>query len=69
MERKESPLDDTTSSTNSGRDVAPDQSSEKAEAATTVPWYRSTLFNIFLVGVISLTQSGLWAALNSELWY
>ena len=29
-------------------------------------WYRSTLFNIILLGTISLTQAGLWAALNSK---
>jgi hypothetical protein len=66
MERKATPLDDIASSIASGHDVAPHRISEKAEEATTVHWYRSTLFNIFLVGVISLTQSGLWAALNSE---
>jgi hypothetical protein len=29
-------------------------------------WYRGTLFNVFLVGLISFSQPGLWAALNSE---
>ncbi|ETN43936.1 uncharacterized protein HMPREF1541_11067 [Cyphellophora europaea CBS 101466] len=28
-------------------------------------WYHSTLFNIILVGAISFTQPGIWAALNS----
>lgn len=31
-------------------------------------WYRSPLFNVFLVGMISFTQPGIWNALNSELY-
>ncbi len=27
--------------------------------------YRSTLFNVILIGLISLTQPGIWSALNS----
>jgi hypothetical protein len=66
MEHKRAPLRDAPSSIDSGQDVKPDQSSENAEIVAVACWYRSTLFNIFLVGVISLTQAGLWAALNSE---
>lgn len=29
-------------------------------------WYRSPLFNIVVVGLISFTQPGIWNALNSE---
>ncbi|KAI3533316.1 hypothetical protein CSPX01_12853 [Colletotrichum filicis] len=28
-------------------------------------WYRSPLFNVILVGLISFTQPGIWNALNS----
>lgn len=28
--------------------------------------YRSTLFNVIIVGLISFTQPGIWNALNSE---
>lgn len=28
-------------------------------------WYRTPLFNVFLVGLISFTQPGIWNALNS----
>jgi hypothetical protein len=28
--------------------------------------YRSTLFNVFIAGMISFTQPGIWNALNSE---
>lgn len=30
-----------------------------------VRWYRSPLFNVILVGLISFTQPGIWNALNS----
>lgn len=29
-------------------------------------WYRSPLFNIIIVGLISFTQPGIWNALNSR---
>ena len=29
-------------------------------------WYRSPLFNVIIVGLISFTQPGIWNALNSE---
>lgn len=29
-------------------------------------WYRSPLFNVILVGLISFTQPGIWNALNSR---
>lgn len=29
-------------------------------------WYRSPLFNVIVVGLISFTQPGIWNALNSE---
>lgn len=29
-------------------------------------WYRSPLFNVILVGLISFTQPGIWNALNSK---
>jgi hypothetical protein len=28
-------------------------------------WYRSPLFNVIIVGLISFTQPGIWNALNS----
>lgn len=28
-------------------------------------WYRSPLFNVIVVGLISFTQPGIWNALNS----
>ncbi len=28
-------------------------------------WYRSPLFNVILIGLISFTQMGIWNALNS----
>lgn len=28
-------------------------------------WYRTPLFNVILVGLISFTQPGIWNALNS----
>jgi hypothetical protein len=28
-------------------------------------WYRSPLFNVIIVGLISFTQSGIWNALNN----
>lgn len=28
-------------------------------------WYRSALFNVIIVGLISFTQPGIWNALNS----
>lgn len=31
-----------------------------------VRWYRSTLFNVIIVGLISFTQPGIWNALNSK---
>jgi hypothetical protein len=32
-------------------------------------WYRSPLFNVIIVGLISFTQPGIWNALNSNrLW-
>jgi hypothetical protein len=30
-------------------------------------WYRSPLFNVIVVGLISFTQPGIWNALNSKL--
>jgi hypothetical protein len=30
-------------------------------------WYRSPLFNVIIVGLISFTQPGIWNALNSKL--
>jgi len=30
-----------------------------------IRWYRSPLFNVFIVGLISFTQPGIWNALNS----
>jgi hypothetical protein len=30
-------------------------------------WYRSALFNVIIVGLISFTQPGIWNALNSRL--
>jgi hypothetical protein len=30
-------------------------------------WYRSPLFNVIIVGLISFTQPGIWNALNSML--
>lgn len=30
-------------------------------------WFRSPLFNVILVGMISFTQPGIWNALNSML--
>lgn len=30
-------------------------------------WYRSPLFNVIVVGLISFTQPGIWNALNSML--
>ena len=32
-------------------------------------WYRSTLFNVIIVGLISFTQPGIWNALNSTAWF
>jgi hypothetical protein len=36
-------------------------------------WFRSPLFNVIVVGMISFTQPGIWNALNSMLqhisWY
>lgn len=29
-------------------------------------WYRSPLFNVIIVGLISFTQPGIWNALNSR---
>jgi len=29
-------------------------------------WYRSPLFNVIIVGLISFTQPGIWNALNSS---
>jgi hypothetical protein len=29
-------------------------------------WYRSPLFNVIIVGLISFTQPGIWNALNSK---
>ena len=29
-------------------------------------WYRSPLFNVIVVGLISFTQPGIWNALNSK---
>jgi hypothetical protein len=29
-------------------------------------WYRSALFNVIIVGLISFTQPGIWNALNSK---
>jgi hypothetical protein len=29
-------------------------------------WYRSPLFNVIVVGMISFTQPGIWNALNSK---
>lgn len=31
-------------------------------------WYRSPLFNVIVVGLISFTQPGIWNALNSMWW-
>lgn len=32
-------------------------------------WFRSPLFNVILVGMISFTQPGIWNALNSTFEY
>jgi hypothetical protein len=45
--------------------------SENASDGSTKPisrftrWYRSPLFNVIIVGLISFTQPGIWNALNS----
>ncbi|KAG7102645.1 hypothetical protein HYQ44_020405 [Verticillium longisporum] len=31
-------------------------------------WYRSPLFNVIIVGLISFTQPGIWNALNTGIW-
>lgn len=33
--------------------------------STFTRWYRSPLFNVILVGLISFTQPGIWNALNT----
>lgn len=38
---------------------------ELCSPAGSARWYRSTLFNVVLIGLISLTQPGIWAALNN----
>jgi hypothetical protein len=55
------------SSTHVGSDVE----ENNAHGGVTKPvsrftrWYRSPLFNVIIVGLISFTQPGIWNALNS----
>ena len=48
-----------------------DGHSSVEEASSTKPvsrftrWYRSPLFNVIIVGLISFTQPGIWNALNN----
>lgn len=48
------------------------EQNEAVDAAPAKPvsrftrWFRSPLFNVIIVGLISFTQPGIWNALNSE---
>lgn len=44
-----------------------DQPLQKSVSRVT-RWYRSALFNVIIVGLISFTQPGIWNALNSTLY-
>lgn len=51
--------------------IESEESNEAVYAATTPKsrfstYYRSTLCNVILVGLISFTQPGIWSALNSQ---
>jgi hypothetical protein len=42
------------------------EATELYAPAGSARWYRRTFFNVVLIGLISLTQPGIWAALNSQ---
>lgn len=45
----------------SGSDIPP----TKKSVSRFTRWYRSPLFNVIVVGLISFTQPGIWNALNN----
>jgi hypothetical protein len=61
------PINDVAPSTEQAvesEDVAPRKNVSKFTRV-----YRSPLFNVIIVGLISFTQPGIWNALNSESFY
>jgi hypothetical protein len=47
------------------QEVEPAQYAEPKKVSRFTRWYRSPLFNVIIVGLISFTQPGIWNALNS----
>jgi hypothetical protein len=46
-------------------EVAGDSEDHSKPVSQFTKWYRSPLFNVILVGLISFTQPGIWNALNN----
>jgi hypothetical protein len=46
-------------------EVEPIHYAEPKKVSRFTRWYRSPLFNVIIVGLISFTQPGIWNALNS----
>ncbi|KAK0636766.1 hypothetical protein B0T17DRAFT_89572 [Bombardia bombarda] len=58
-----SSIDKNIEDGSSGQDVGAEQHVKPVSRFTR--WYRSPIFNVILVGLISFTQPGIWNALNS----